>query len=78
MLAYPNPFSSSISFEFKNILPGDLQVIIYDPNGRFVRAMVATNFDKILSLNLSDLSMSEYIIRFVGENIDYSTKIIKQ
>ena len=78
VLAYPNPFSSNISFEFKNILPGDVQVIIYDPNGRFVRAMFATNFDKILSLNLSDLSMSEYIIRFVGKNIDYSTKIIKQ
>jgi len=78
ILAYPNPFRSNINFEFKNISPGDLQVIIYDPNGRFIKSLFATNFSQILSLNLSDLSMSEYVIRFIGKNIDYSTKIIKE
>ena len=78
ILTYPNPFKSNINFEFKNISPSNIQIMIYDSNGRYIKSLYGISVQDVLSLNLVELSTAEYVVRLIGENLDYTTKIIKE
>ena len=76
ILVYPNPVSTEINFQFNNINPKKIRVEIFDINGKFIEFRDLDNFRRII--NLQNLITSEYIIRLLGEGINYSTKIIKK
>ena len=78
ILVYPNPVSTDINFQFNNINPKKIRVEIFDVNGRFIEFRELDNFGKILNLNLQNLITSEYIIKLLGEGVNYSAKIIKK
>ena len=69
---------ANVNIKFNNIKPQNLQVDLYDLNGRFIKSFNVNKVDDILTLTLKNLISSEYIIRFRARNLDYSTKIIKK
>ena len=78
IITFPNPFNSDLNIKFNNIKPQNLQVDLYDLNGRFIKSFNVNKVDDILTLTLKNLISSEYIIRLRARNLDYSTKIIKK
>ena len=78
IIAFPNPFISDLNIKFNNIKPKNLQVDVYDLNGRFIKSFNVNEIDDVLILPLKNLISSEYIIRLRARNLDYSTKIIKK
>ena len=78
ILVYPNPVATDINFQFNNINPKKIRVEIFDINGKFIEFRELDNFGRTLNLNLQNLITSEYIIKLLGEGVNYSTKIIKK
>jgi hypothetical protein len=63
---YPNPASSQVTIGNPNMLMIDT-VSIYDINGRLVRA-VGANATNDVSVDVSDLSSSVYMVIITGED----------
>ena len=78
IIVFPNPFSSDLNFKFGSIKPDNLTVDIYDVNGRFIKSLKINRIEDEIKLNLNYLMSTEYIIRLRGNNINYSTKVIKK
>lgn len=79
VLTYPNPFENEISFQFISKSPKNLEISIFDLNGKLVKQLYKElNGLSILKLYLEDLRESSYIINMKGFNFLYSTIIVKQ
>ena len=78
IIASPNPFSEKINIKFQNLSGNEVDIIIFDLNGRPIfytrRKIIAEDFD----INLKNYSSGIYLIRFEIEGQFYSTKIIKK
>lgn len=72
---YPNPANESINIDIAKYV-GELQIKIYDINGRQVYAENANNFNNSYSINLNGLSKGIYILKLQGENLNHTEKII--
>lgn len=74
---YPNPFSEIVNFQFSQLMPNQITVYVFDINGRLVFEKKETIDNSILTINLSNLPQSEYLVRLQATNFNYYTKIIK-
>ena len=72
---YPNPSNGLININIANYV-GELQIKVYDINGRQVYNENVSNFNNSNAINLGKLSKGIYILKLQGENVNHSEKII--
>lgn len=72
---YPNPTNGLINININNYV-GELQIKVFDLNGRQVYNHNVTNFNNTNAINLETLSTGIYVLKLQGENLNYSEKII--
>lgn len=77
-IIYPNPFTANVNFQFSKPITGIINVTIYDVLGRLILEENKNAIESILTLDLSFLPTSVYLIRLQTSNLNYFTKIIKQ
>jgi hypothetical protein len=74
---YPNPFVEIIKFEFSQIIIEPINILVYNSGGRLVFKGKKTAIDTILSVELSNLPTSQYLVHLYTNNFSYYTQIIK-
>lgn len=72
---YPNPTNGMVNININNYI-GELQINVYDLNGRQVYNQNVTNFNNTNAIDLESLSTGIYVLKLNGENLNYSEKII--
>lgn len=72
---YPNPSNGLLNININNYI-GELQINVFDLNGRQVYNQNVTNFNNTNAINLESLSTGIYVLKLQGENLNYSEKII--
>ena len=74
---YPNPFSDIVNFQFSKIIDSEISVFVFDVSGRLVHQQKKKADNSILTINLSKLPRSEYLVQLQNNTLTYYTKIIK-
>lgn len=77
-IIYPNPFISSINFQFSQPIKETITVILFDVRGRLVYSENKNAIDNILTLELPLLARGNYLVRLTSNNYTYYTQILKQ
>ncbi len=72
---YPNPTNGLLNINIANYV-GELQINVYDLNGRQVYNHNVTDFNNTNAVNLESLSSGIYVLKLQGESLNYSEKII--
>jgi len=72
---YPNPTNGLVNINIYNYV-GELQIKVYDLNGRQVHNQNLSNFNTANTINLESLATGIYVLKLQGENLNYSEKII--
>ncbi|WP_353147156.1 PA domain-containing protein [Flavobacterium sp.] len=72
---YPNPVKDNLNINIKDF-SGDILVKIMDVNGREVFNKYINNFNRSKELDLSSFSSGIYFLKLIGEDLNYSEKII--
>jgi hypothetical protein len=73
---YPNPTDGQLQIVAKQAV-NNCVIAVYDINGRLVQKQT-TDLTNYNVLNIENLDAGVYIIRLIGEDVDYQTKIIKK
>jgi hypothetical protein len=76
-VTYPNPFISSINFQFSQPIKETISVALFDIRGRLIYSEDKKATDTILTLELPNLASSNYLIRLSTTNYTYYTQILK-
>ncbi|MBC5838374.1 T9SS type A sorting domain-containing protein [Flavobacterium muglaense] len=74
---YPNPCITTISFEFSKTISTMITVHVFDLGGRLVFSGEKKADEAILSVDLSQLIPSPYLVHLYTDTFSYYTKIIK-
>lgn len=77
-IAFPNPFTETINFQFSKPVTEEISIFIFDILGRLVYEQRKKIDNDLLTLDLTKLPTSEYLVRLNTINLNYYTKIIKQ
>ena len=77
-ITFPNPFISSINFQFSQPIKETISVALFDVRGRLVYSENKNALDNILTLELPNLASSNYLVRLTSNNYTYYTQILKQ
>jgi len=75
---YPNPFISTINFQFSEPIKETITVSLFDIRGRLIYSEDKIATDNILTVEFSNLSSSNYLVRLSTPNYTYFTQILKQ
>lgn len=77
VLTYPNPFVSSLNFQFSTNITSPIDVKLYDVVGRVVYAAKTSVENNLLSIENLALPNGSYIISLKAQNLNYTTSLIK-
>jgi hypothetical protein len=77
VITYPNPFVADVNFEFSKPITKEVLVTIFDISGRLVFQRNQTVKDRLLTIDLSMLSGSVYLVRLTNNEVNYYIKITK-
>ena len=77
VLAYPNPFITSINFKFSAAVTTPIDIKLYDVVGRVVYTAKTSIENNILSIDNLALPDGSYIISLKAQNLNYTTSLIK-
>jgi hypothetical protein len=77
-IAYPNPFTETINFQFSKPITDEISISIFDILGRLIYEQKKKIDNTILTIDLARLPTSEFLVRLTTNNLNYYTKIIKQ
>lgn len=77
-IAYPNPFTETINFQFSEPIEDEISILIFDILGRLIYEQKRRIDSSLLSIDLGRLPTSEFLVRLSTTNLNYYTKIIKQ
>ena len=75
---YPNPFIESINFQFSQSIKETVSISIFDVLGRLVYNQEKLVSENILTLDLPNLTSSNYLVKLTTSNYIYYTKILKK
>lgn len=79
LVIYPNPTSNIINISFNSIVNDDVQISLYDVQGRLIKTVKAEStigsFD--YPLDLLTVPTGFYLLKISQGNLNYNTKIIK-
>lgn len=76
-VVYPNPFVSSINFQFSNVDDQKVTISIFDIQGRMLLNKENKIINGLFSMDLSTLSDAEYLVRLSTNSSVHFCKIIK-
>lgn len=76
-VVYPNPFVSSINFQFSNFDDQKATISIFDIQGRMLLNKEIKIINSLFSMDLSSLSEAEYLVRLTMNSSVHYCKIIK-
>lgn len=74
---YPNPFVSSITFEFSKPIDYELQINLFDISGKLIKNLSQKPNINILTVHFDDIADGQYIVFLNSIDYTFSTKIIK-
>jgi hypothetical protein len=77
-VTYPNPFIEIINFQFSKPITDQIQISVFDINGRMIFQTEKKSFDSLLSISLPQLASSNYLIRLTATNFTYYSQILKK
>ncbi|MDI5950322.1 T9SS type A sorting domain-containing protein [Flavobacterium sp. LB2P84] len=76
-MTYPNPMSNHINFRFSSAIKGFIKVFFIDLTGRIVFYQEKKSVENVLTVDNVYLAEGKYLIKLIGENYSYTTKILK-
>lgn len=76
-VVYPNPFVTSINFQFSNGDDQKATISIFDIQGRMLLNKEIKIINSLFSMDLSSLSEAEYLVRLTMNSSVHYCKIIK-
>jgi hypothetical protein len=74
---YPNPFVSEVNFEFSKPLVKEISITIFDLNGRLIFNQNKKVKDGLMTIDLSVLPASVFLVRLNNNEVNYYIKIAK-
>jgi hypothetical protein len=77
-ITYPNPFLSTINFQFSQIITDKIMVVVFDVRGRLVYQQESRATGNILTIELPQLPASNYLVLLTAPNYKYYSQILKQ
>jgi len=77
-VTYPNPFISTINFQFSQTIKETISVSVFDIRGRLIFNQEKQASGNILTIDLPNLASSNYLVRLSTPNYTYYTQILKQ
>lgn len=75
---YPNPFISTINFQFSKPITKPIEIAIFDIRGRLIFKESKSANNSILTIELPLLASSNYLVRLTAPNYTYYSQILKQ
>jgi hypothetical protein len=76
-VVYPNPFVSSINFQFSQPINERIQMELFDVRGRLIFQTEQEPIDNLLTVSLPNLASSNYLVKLTASNYTYYTQILK-
>lgn len=73
---FPNPSNGMVNVKIQQYV-GNLEIEVYDVNGRLVYSKAEINFNNESQINVQNLQSGVYVVKLKGDSINYSTKLIK-
>lgn len=77
-VVYPNPFVSTINFQFSQPIKERIKMELFDVRGRLVFHTEQLPTDNLLTVALPNLASSNYLVKLTASNYTYYTQILKQ
>jgi hypothetical protein len=77
-VVYPNPFVSSINFQFSQSIKERIKMELFDVRGRLIFQTEQFPTDNLLSVAMPNLASSNYLVKLTASNYTYYTQILKQ
>jgi hypothetical protein len=77
-VTYPNPFVSTINFQFSQAINEPISFSVFDIRGRLIFSQEKQASGNILTIDLPNLASSNYLVRLSSPNYTYYTQILKQ
>lgn len=77
VLTYPNPFVSTLNFQFSAAITTPIDIKLYDVVGRVVFTAKTSIENNVLSIDNLALPNGSYIISLKAQNLNYTTSLIK-
>lgn len=77
IMAFPNPFTSKINFQFSAAIDGPIKINIYDVMGKLVMTTEKEMLNKAISLENLIFPVGQYILKFSAKNFNYTTHLLK-
>jgi len=73
---FPNPSSDKLVVSFTNATKGQLE--IFDAQGKMVKSLSNLDFTRSTTIDISDLAIGEYVIKFITADGTLFRKFLKQ
>lgn len=77
-VTYPNPFISTINFQFSQPIKEPIAVSVFDVRGRLIFSQEKQALGNLLTLELPQLTDSNYLVKLTATNYIYYAQILKQ
>jgi hypothetical protein len=75
---YPNPFVSTINFQFSQPIKERIKIELFDARVRLIFQTEQLPTDNLLTVALPNLASSNYLVKLTASNYTYYTQILKQ
>lgn len=75
---YPNPFISTVNFQFSQPIKETIEIAVFDIRGRLIFQDKKRATDSLLTVELPQLASSNYLVRLTAPNYTYYSQILKQ
>jgi hypothetical protein len=75
---YPNPFITTVNFQFSQQIKETIEIAVFDVRGRLIFQDKKRATDSVLTVELPQLASSNYLVRLTAPNYTYYSQILKQ
>lgn len=75
---YPNPFVTTVNFQFSQPISETIEISLFDVRGRLLFQDKKRATDSVLTVELPQLASSNYLIRLTATNYTYYSQILKK
>jgi hypothetical protein len=75
---YPNPFVSSINFQFSQPIRERIKIEIFDIRGRLIFQTEQLATDNLLTVTIPNIASNNYLVKLSAANYNYYSQILKQ
>ncbi|MDR6845313.1 T9SS type A sorting domain-containing protein [Flavobacterium granuli] len=77
-LTYPNPFVSTINFQFSEPITDLISIRVFDISGRLILNQTQRTDSNLLTVDMSRLAESNYLVQLSAPNFTYYTQILRK